>query len=139
MYAACLSYPADGKACIKSLATHDVSVAPKFHGIIDEIKLLGSDETVTWTRDENGPFYKGSEDFHGLSGGLQNSYPVNFHIFPGLFQDCYAPGQREEDFSKWQNSTIPGTSLLFIKSVFSKLYTGPGLSYYHRHYWKKSV
>lgn len=54
LYATCLSYPEDGKICIKSLAKADASRLPVFAGIIKAVDVLGFDEKPEYTRDEEG-------------------------------------------------------------------------------------
>ena len=54
LYAACLSYPEDGRIVIKSLAEQDASRLPKFHGIIENVEVLGFEESPVWKRTENG-------------------------------------------------------------------------------------
>lgn len=54
LYAACLAYPMDGQITIKSLAEQNASKLPKFHGIIDNVEVLGFEETPQWKRTEKG-------------------------------------------------------------------------------------
>ena len=44
----------DGKYTVHALGEQDASRVANFHGIIREIKLLGSSEPVAWTRDADG-------------------------------------------------------------------------------------
>jgi alpha-L-fucosidase len=54
LYATVLNYPIDGKVTCTELAEQDASKLPKFHGIIQEVEVLGFPEKVRWTRTENG-------------------------------------------------------------------------------------
>lgn len=54
LYVICLNYPKDGKVLIKALSEQDASHLPKFHGIIDEVSVLGFDELPKWERTEQG-------------------------------------------------------------------------------------
>jgi alpha-L-fucosidase len=54
LYAISLKYPENGKICIKSLAESSDTNAPKFHGIIRKVSILGSEEAINWTKDEEG-------------------------------------------------------------------------------------
>ncbi len=54
LYAACLAYPEDGTVTIKALAEQDASRLPKFHGIIDCVEVLGTDEKPEWNRSGQG-------------------------------------------------------------------------------------
>lgn len=54
LYVICLNYPEDGKVLIKALGEQDASHLPKFHGIIDEVSILGFDEQPKWGRTEEG-------------------------------------------------------------------------------------
>lgn len=54
LYVICLNYPEDGKVLIRALGEQDASHLPKFHGIIDEVSILGFDEQPKWGRTEEG-------------------------------------------------------------------------------------
>ncbi len=72
LYATVMSYPKDGHICIQSLAQSSDANAPKFHGIIREVSLLGFDEEIKWIRDT-----------HGLSfstNHVQSEFPVVIKI-----------------------------------------------------------
>ena len=43
-----------GEYCVQSLGELDASRQANFHGIIRNIRLLGTDGTVQWTRDGEG-------------------------------------------------------------------------------------
>lgn len=73
LYATVLSYPADGKVCIKSLAEQDASHLPLFHGIIEKVQVLGFDDQPKWTRDEIG--------LHLKTERVQSDKPVVFKIW----------------------------------------------------------
>ncbi|WP_163538202.1 alpha-L-fucosidase [Gracilibacillus sp. YIM 98692] len=52
LYATVLEFPHDGRVKIKSLAEQDASKLPHFHGIINDISILGFHEKPTWHRTE---------------------------------------------------------------------------------------
>lgn len=54
LYAIALKASEDGAYCIHSLAEQDASRQANFHGIIDEVKVLGFEGEVNWSRDEEG-------------------------------------------------------------------------------------
>ena len=54
LYATCLSYPDSGKVIIKTLGEQDASRLPKFHGIIDDVNVLGFEEKPNWKRTAEG-------------------------------------------------------------------------------------
>lgn len=54
LYAIAMNYPEDGHICIRSLGEQDASKLPKFHGIIRDVEVLGSDEKPVWSRDTEG-------------------------------------------------------------------------------------
>ncbi|WP_313561220.1 alpha-L-fucosidase [Ruminiclostridium cellobioparum] len=73
LYATVLSYPSNGKVCIKALAEHDAAKLPLFHGIIKKVEVLGYEETVEWSRDTAG--------LHITSKSIESEKPVVFKIF----------------------------------------------------------
>lgn len=50
LYATVLNYPKDGQVKIKALGLHDASKLPLFHGIIEDVTILGFDEQPTIMR-----------------------------------------------------------------------------------------
>ena len=54
VYAACLHYPEDGRITIHALSKSKDSNKPNFHGIIKDVKILGFDEKIHYTVDEDG-------------------------------------------------------------------------------------
>ncbi|TSB47061.1 alpha-L-fucosidase [Alkalicoccobacillus porphyridii] len=54
LFATVLHYPKNGYVCIKSLSDKDASKLPHFHGIIQDLEILGFDEKPTWERSEEG-------------------------------------------------------------------------------------
>lgn len=71
IYAIALKASDNGKYCIKTFAEQDASKLANFHGIIDEIDVLGTDEKPEWSRDENG--------LH-IATTFTSDYPVTFRI-----------------------------------------------------------
>jgi alpha-L-fucosidase len=54
LYATALKCSDNGDYCIRSLGKQDASRQANFHGIIDNVQVLGSDNIPTWTRTEDG-------------------------------------------------------------------------------------
>ncbi len=63
VYATCLSYPEDGELCIKALSSGGDVNATAFQGIIRDIKILGTDASVTWEQTTNGLLVHGPKKF----------------------------------------------------------------------------
>jgi len=72
IYAFCLNFPEDGKVSIEALADADASCLPKFHGIIKNISILGSDVAPEWERDERA--------LHVTAKGIKTDMPVCIKI-----------------------------------------------------------
>ncbi|MDD7741047.1 MAG: alpha-L-fucosidase [Lachnospiraceae bacterium] len=72
IYAACLSYPENGRITIRSFAKADASHLPLFCGIIDRVDVLGFDETPKWVRDEQG--------LHITTKNVASDKPVVFRL-----------------------------------------------------------
>jgi alpha-L-fucosidase len=68
LYATVLVYPEDGKVRIKSLGKK----SHHFHGIIEDIQVLGFDEKSSWTRSD--------EALEITTANVQSAYPVVFKI-----------------------------------------------------------
>ncbi|MCL2092830.1 MAG: alpha-L-fucosidase [Treponema sp.] len=54
VYASVLSWPEDGKVTIRSLAEQDASKLPVFHGIIQDLAILGEEAKPRWERNAEG-------------------------------------------------------------------------------------
>ena len=54
LYAIIMKCSEDGSYCIPSLGEQDASRKPNFHGIINDVQLLGFDVDCRWNRDEAG-------------------------------------------------------------------------------------
>ena len=52
IYAICMKYPEDGHVEIKSLRDTPNPFMPYFHGIVEDVSILGSDEKIEWTNDK---------------------------------------------------------------------------------------
>jgi alpha-L-fucosidase len=72
LYATCLNWPENGQVSIASLAEANAAKLPVFHGIIQDVEILGQDQPVRWRRDENG--------LHVDAPFVSGSYPVVIRI-----------------------------------------------------------
>lgn len=72
IYVFSLNYPNDGSITVKAFGEHDASKQPEFHGIIDNIEVLGSNENPKWLRNETG--------LHIQTQTIQSDKPVVFKI-----------------------------------------------------------
>ena len=54
LYATVLSWPEDGRVTVRSLAEADASRLPVFHGVVKDVRVLGSEKAPDWRRDERG-------------------------------------------------------------------------------------
>lgn len=72
LYATVLKYPQDGRVLIRSLAERDASSKPCFHGIIEDVSVLGFGEKIKWERSEEGLLIQTQE--------VQSDLPVVFRI-----------------------------------------------------------
>lgn len=54
IYAICLKYPKDGRIHIGHIGSSMHTAKSVFHGIIKKVSVLGSDEKIEWTADEDG-------------------------------------------------------------------------------------
>lgn len=54
IYAFIMQYPEDGKVTIRSLALSKDQNVPEFHGLIENVSVLGSNEVPSYTRDTEG-------------------------------------------------------------------------------------
>jgi len=69
IYAIALKCPEDGKFVIKSLADSKDQNAPEFHGIIDEVEILGFDGKITSA-------IKNSEGLCIEAEGVESEFPI---------------------------------------------------------------
>lgn len=72
LYATVLKYPKNGDVNITRLASADASHLPVFHGIIQDVSVLGFDEKPQYIRDETG--------LHIHTTKVKSEYPVVFKI-----------------------------------------------------------
>ena len=75
LYAAVLNYPSDGMVKIKYLAKEDDVKTPVFHGVIENVEVLGFDEEVVYTRT--------AEALEIQTKNVQSDKPVVFKILIG--------------------------------------------------------
>ncbi len=68
LYAACMRYPEDGHITIRSLADSPDQNKPLFHGLIEDVSILGSDEKINWTKD--------GEGLHFTTATVKSALPV---------------------------------------------------------------
>ncbi len=54
IYAICMKCPEDGRFIVKSLSDTPDANTPHFHGIVEEVQVLGYDGPVTWQKDKDG-------------------------------------------------------------------------------------
>ena len=71
LYAIVLNCSESGEYCIKTLGERDASKMANFHGIIDDISVLGFDEKPSWERKEEGLYLKTE---------FRSDYPITFKI-----------------------------------------------------------
>lgn len=72
LYAIVLKYPEDGCITIRSLREADASKLPLFHGIVQDVSVLGYEEKIEYRRDSNG--------IHFRTQSINSEYPVVFRI-----------------------------------------------------------
>ena len=72
VYAMLMRCPEDGKARIRSLREADASKLPLFHGIIEDVEILGHGKPLSWTRDEEG--------LHVDLGAFRTDLPVTIRV-----------------------------------------------------------
>lgn len=72
IYVFAMNYPEDQKICVKSLGCSEDQNMPRFHGIIRDVTVLGSDEHPCWEQEKEG-LYITTED-------INSKYPVVFKI-----------------------------------------------------------
>jgi len=68
LYATCLQWPEEGRVLIRSLAEADASRLPVFHGIIQDVSILGHQGPLDWRRDSLG--------LHLSAPGMKSALPV---------------------------------------------------------------
>ncbi len=71
LYAFVLKCSEDGKYCIRSLGVQDASKHANFHGIIQSVEVLGSDQEPQWSRDQEG--------LH-ITSSMKSKDPIVFKI-----------------------------------------------------------
>lgn len=71
LYATALKCSEDGNYCITSLGEQDASRQANFHGIIRDVRALGTAESCQWSRDDKGLHIK---------CGIKSDYPIVFKI-----------------------------------------------------------
>jgi alpha-L-fucosidase len=72
LYAIVMVSPEDGKVNITTLGKQDSSIKANFNGIIKDVELLGSNQTVKWERNE--------EALHLSIGHVETDMPIVFKI-----------------------------------------------------------
>ena len=72
LYAIVMKESKDGQYALEALGDRDASSKPNFHGLLSTVKLLGSDQPVAWTRDENA--------LHLKAPVLHTENPIVFRI-----------------------------------------------------------
>lgn len=72
LYAICLNMKNKDHICIRSLAEADASRAPKFHGIIKSVEVLGHDRNPAWERTDTGLTVR--------TAMIEDDTPVTFKI-----------------------------------------------------------
>ncbi len=72
IYAICMQYPLDGNIIIKSLSKSKNPQLPAFHGIIKSVNILGFNEKIDFSVDEEGLKFK--------TVGISSSFPVVIKI-----------------------------------------------------------
>lgn len=72
IYAFAMRFPEDGNVTIKSLGLPKEKYAPLFHGLIQEVSILGYDVPVTWNIDDEG--------MHIRAGAIDTNMPVTIKI-----------------------------------------------------------
>jgi alpha-L-fucosidase len=72
IYAICMNYPQNGSICISSLSNSEDQNKPRFHGIIKNVEILGSDEKICWKKDTEGLKF--------ITTSIESSTPVVIKI-----------------------------------------------------------
>ncbi|NLL77863.1 MAG: alpha-L-fucosidase [Clostridiales bacterium] len=72
IYAICMNYPQDGKITIRSLYREKDLNKPVFQGSIQRVSILGSEEKISYFRDEKG--------LHFQTQNVKSRYPVVIKI-----------------------------------------------------------
>jgi alpha-L-fucosidase len=72
IYAICMSYPTDGRVTIRSFYKEKDLNKPVFQGILRRVSVLGSEEEISFLRDEEG--------LHFQTKMVQSDYPVVIKI-----------------------------------------------------------
>lgn len=72
LYATCMKYPENGSVTIRSLADSSDQNKPLFHGLIEDVSVLGFEEKIHWTKD--------SEGLHFTTTSVKSELPVVIRI-----------------------------------------------------------
>lgn len=72
IYAICLKCPQDGHFCIKTLADSPDQNVPQFHGILENVQMLGYPGKAVWKKDAQG--------LHVDAPGMESEFPVVLKI-----------------------------------------------------------
>ncbi len=72
VYVFALNYPETQEITVKRFANADASRLPVFHGIVDDVTVLGFDDTVEYSRDANG--------LHIKTTNVRSNNPVVFKV-----------------------------------------------------------
>ena len=72
IYAICLKCPEDGEFCIRALADSPDQNVPQFHGILEDVRVLGYGGKVTWKKDAQG--------LHVSAPGISSGFPVVIRV-----------------------------------------------------------
>ncbi len=72
VYAICLKCPGSGEFTVKALADSADQNVPEFHGIIENVSILGYDGALSWKKDAQG--------LHISAPGVQSDLPVTIKV-----------------------------------------------------------
>ncbi|MDR2547772.1 MAG: alpha-L-fucosidase [Lachnospiraceae bacterium] len=75
IYAICMAWPADGRVTVKSLGESGDPNQPSFHGLIEQVEILGCDIQVEWYADKDG--------LHVTAPGISSDYPLTIKVRVG--------------------------------------------------------
>lgn len=72
VYAFCMKCPENGEFTVRALADSADQNVPEFHGIIEDVSILGFDDALTWEKDALG--------LHVHASGIESDLPVTLKI-----------------------------------------------------------
>lgn len=72
VYAFCMKCPENGEFTVRALADSADQNVPEFHGIIEDVSILGFDGALTWEKDALG--------LHVHASGIESDLPVTLKI-----------------------------------------------------------